>query len=102
MRSTRFRLHVGIESRQGKGMGGGKGGGGKESGCMRPGWVGSDAFLLMPFLPIPSARGQLDPGARHANTPTTLNLSSNSQLSYIASARLQAEKAVRSSSRVQY
>ena len=81
MRSTRFRLHVGIEGETGKGDGKGRRGGGKESGCMSPRWVGSDAFLLVPF-PFLSLRGQLDrdPGARHANrsrSTTHLSLQSH-------------------------
>ena len=67
MRSTRFRLHVGIEGETGKGDGKGRKGGGKESGCMSPRWVGSDAFLLVPF-PFLSLRGQLNREAR--DTPT--------------------------------
>jgi len=91
MRSTRFRLHVGIEGETGKGDGKGRRGGGKESGCMSPRWVGSDAFLLVPF-PFLSLRGQLDrdPGARHANrSRSTTHLSSKSQYSYIVSTRSQ-------------
>jgi hypothetical protein len=48
MRSTRFRLHVGIEGETRKRDGRGERGGGEESGCMRLEWVGSDAFLLVP------------------------------------------------------
>lgn len=77
MRSTRFRLHVGIEGETGKGDGKGTRGGGKESGCMSPRWVGSDAFLLVLF-PFPPLRGQLDrdpdPGARQVNDTQSLFL----------------------------
>jgi hypothetical protein len=61
-------------------MGGGERGGGKESGCMRLEWVGSDAFLLVPF---PSLRGQLDSGARHDNRQTILNVSLQTYMSHI-------------------
>ncbi len=78
MRSTRFRLHVGIEGETGKGDGKGTRGG--ESGCMSPRWVGSDAFLLVLFpLIFLSLRGQLDrdpdPGARQVNNTQSLFLS---------------------------
>jgi hypothetical protein len=88
MRSTRFRLHVGIEGETGQRDGRGERGGGKESGCMRLGWVGSDAFLLVPF---PSLRGQLDSGARYASSKTSLSLSlqtHNSRLLYLPDYRL--------------
>ena len=49
MRSTRFRLHVGMEGKTGKGMGRGERGGGKEVAVCVLGGVGSDAFLLVPF-----------------------------------------------------
>jgi hypothetical protein len=73
MRSTRFRLHVGIEGETGKGDGKGTRGGGKESGCMSPQWVGSDAFLLVPFLiPFPSRANSTRPrratGQQHATS----------------------------------
>jgi hypothetical protein len=69
MRSTRFRLHVGMEGKTGKGMGRGERGGGKEVAVCVLGGVGSDAFLLVPF-----PGNSLDPGARHASRSTTLNL----------------------------
>ncbi len=87
MRSTRFRLHVGMEGKTGKGMGRGERGGEKEVAVCVLGGVGSDAFLLVPF-----PGNSLDPGARHASRSTTLNLSfKNVRFSYIVSARLQAD-----------
>jgi len=76
MRSTRFRLHVGIEGETGKREGRGERGGGKESGCMRLGWVGSDAFLLVPShsLPFGATRPRRATRQRANNTQS---LSSN-------------------------
>ena len=48
MRSTRFRLHVGIEGETGRGDGRGRKGW-REEEC----WVGSDAFLLVRFPSLP-------------------------------------------------
>lgn len=69
MRSTRFRLHVGIEGKTGRRVGKGRKGW-REKEC----WVGSDAFSAG-AIPFPS--GQLSTGAReHLFTASiTLNYS---------------------------